>query len=299
VIEPAGGGPVAVLRIVLAGGAPAGIPSWMWWGTVGTWGALIGSFLNVCIARWPMELSVVAPRSRCPRCQRPIAWYENVPMLSWLALGGRCRGCRLRISVQYPAVELGITLAWVAAFLIYRSPLTALRVAVFVTILAGVAVTDLLYYLIPDGFTVFGLAWIFLSSVAGVFLGGSSGFATPYDALIGACVGAGAISIVGWLGEVALRKEAMGFGDVTLMAVIGAALGPQRTLLTIFVGATVGAVVFLLVVMPLAWIRSRRAGQAFEAPLVPFGVFLAPAAVVTFLWGGQLIAWYLARLGLG
>ena len=90
----------------------------------------------------------------------------------------------------------------------------------------------------------------------------------------------------------------MGFGDVTLMAVVGTALGPPRTLLTIFLGATVGAVAFLLVVMPIAWIRCRRAGAPFEAPLVPFGVFLAPAAIVTFLWGNSLLAWYLARLGL-
>lgn len=291
-------GAAAVLGVVLSGEAPPGIPGWMWWGTIGLWGAFIGSFLNVCIARWPMELSVVAPRSRCPRCQRPIAWYENVPVLSWLALGGRCRGCRLPISVQYPAVEIAIALAWIASFAAYHSPFTALRVAIFATILAGVAVTDLLYYLIPDGFTVFGLAWIFACSVAGVFLGSPGGFATPYDALIGACVGAGAIAIVGWLGEVALKKEAMGFGDVTLMAVVGAALGPPRTLLTIFVGATVGAVAFLVLVMPVAWLRSRRAGVPFEAPLVPFGVFLAPAALATFVWGDRMIVWYLARLGL-
>jgi len=283
---------------VVIGAAPVGIPPWMWWGTVALWGALIGSFLNVCISRWPMELSVVAPRSRCPRCQRPIAWYENVPIASWIVLRGRCRGCRLPISVQYPAVELAIALVWVAAFATSPSPLTALRVAVFVTILVGVAVTDALYYLIPDGFTVFGLCWIFVLSVVGVLLGDRGGFAVPYDALIGACVGAGAISIIGWIGEVILKKEAMGFGDVTLMAVVGAALGPPRTLLTIFVGATVGAVVFMLVVIPASWIRSRRAGVPFEAPLVPFGVFLAPAAVVTFLWGNRLITWYLARIGL-
>jgi leader peptidase (prepilin peptidase) / N-methyltransferase len=288
----------AGLSAVFMATAPQGIPSWLWWGTVGLWGALIGSFLNVCIARWPMELSVVAPRSRCPRCQRPIAWYENVPIVSWIALRARCRGCHLPISVQYPAVELGIALAWVVAFAAFPSPLTALRVAIFVTLLAGVAITDVLYYLIPDGFTVFGLIWIFVSSVIGVFIGDTGGFAVPYDALIGACVGAGAISIVGWLGEVVLKKEAMGFGDVTLMAVVGAALGPARTLLTIFVGATVGAVVFTVLVMPIGWIKSRRAGVPFEAPLVPFGVFLAPAAIVTFLWGNRLIAWYLARIGL-
>jgi leader peptidase (prepilin peptidase)/N-methyltransferase len=264
----------------------------LWWAFVGVWGALIGSFLNVCIARWPMELSVVAPRSRCPRCQRPIAWYENVPVLSWVALGGRCRGCHLSISVQYPAVEVGITLLWIGSFAIAPSPFDGLRLSVFATILAGVAVTDVLYYLIPDGFTVFGLCWTLATSLVGAIIADPGGFAAPYDALVGACVGAGAIAIVGWLGEVILKREAMGFGDVTLMAVVGAALGAPRTLLTIFVGATLGAIIFLLLVLPISWIRSRRAGGAFEPPLVPFGVFLAPAALVTFLWGNALIGWY-------
>ena len=290
---------VATLRgIALDVAAPPGVPPWLWWGTIFLVGAVIGSFLNVCIARWPMELSVVAPRSRCPRCQRPITWYENIPLVSWVALRARCPGCRLPISIQYPAVELGVALGWVAAFATIPSPFVALRVAVFGTILAGVAITDLRYFLIPDGFTVFGLVWVCVTSVVGVLLADSGGFATPYDALIGACVGAGAISIVGWLGEVILKKEAMGFGDVTLMAVVGAAVGPGRTLLTVFLGAALGAIVFLVFVMPIGWIRSRRNKVPFEPPLVPFGVFLAPAALVALLWGYRLIAWYLRRLGL-
>lgn len=264
-------------------------------------GAAVGSFLNVCISRWPLNLSVVRPRSRCPRCERSITWYENVPIVSWLALRGKCRGCRLPISIQYPAVELGIALLWVAAFAAFSSDwFLALRVAVFTTVLVGIAVTDLKHYLIPDGFTVFGLLWLFTTSLAAAMMGDPGMFATPYDSLIGACVGAGAISIIGWLGEVALGKEAMGFGDVTLMAVVGAALGPPRTLLTIFVGAAVGALVFIVFVAPIVWLRRRRAGTggAAELPLVPFGVFLAPAALFTLLKGDAAIAWYLSRLGL-
>ncbi len=288
-------------------------PMWaiaVMWTLVFVAGAAIGSFLNVCIARWPAELSVVAPRSRCPRCERRIAWYENIPLVSYLVLRGRCRGCRVPISIQYPAVELAIALGWTAAFAGFSDPFLALRVAVFGTVLAGIAVTDLKHYVIPDGFTVFGLIWVLTTSVAGALVGplrgssaGSALFAGPYDALIGACVGAGAISIIGWLGEVVLKKEAMGFGDVTLMAVVGAALGPPRTLLTIFVGAALGAVIFLLIVVPVAWLRSRRAGERaggapeFTLPLVPFGVFLAPAALVTLLWGTRFIRWYLARAG--
>ena len=264
-------------------------------------GAAVGSFLNVCISRWPLNLSVVRPRSRCPRCERSITWYENVPIVSWLALRGKCRGCRLPISIQYPAVELGIALLWVAAFAAFSSDwFLALRVAVFTTVLVGIAVTDLKHYLIPDGFTVFGLLWLFTTSLAAAMMSDPGMFASPYDSLIGACVGAGAISIIGWLGEVALGKEAMGFGDVTLMAVVGAALGPPRTLLTIFVGAAVGALVFIVFVAPIVWLRRRRAGAggAAELPLVPFGVFLAPAALFTLLKGDAAIAWYLSRLGL-
>jgi leader peptidase (prepilin peptidase)/N-methyltransferase len=254
-------------------------------------GAVIGSFLNVCISRWPDDLSVVAPRSRCPTCARQIEWYENVPIVSWLVLRARCRGCGEPISSMYPIIELVVGLGWVAAFLSF-DPFTALRVAIFGTILLGIAVTDARRYLIPDGFTVFGLLWALATSVVGIVVAETSPFADPYDALVGACAGAGAITIVGWLGEVVLKKEAMGFGDVTLMAMVGAALGPHRALLTVFVGAALGAVAFLGVVAPITWARSRAAGTSFELPLVPFGVFLAPAAMLTLLWGDRLIDWY-------
>ena len=267
-------------------------------------GAAIGSFLNVCIARWPAEQSVVAPRSRCPGCGHQIRWYENVPILSWLALRGRCSGCQGSISSQYLLVELLVALGWVAAVWVYGPTFTALRVAVFGTVMAGIAITDALHYLIPDGFTVFGLLWVLGSALGASFLadpavvdlpGAGSPFAGPADALLGACAAAGAIAIVGWLGEVALKKEAMGFGDVTLMAVVGAAVGPWLGLLTVFVGAALAAVVFPVLVLPIVWLRARRAGRPFEVPQVPFGVFLAPAALLTLLWGRELVDWYVLR----
>lgn len=260
-------------------------------------GASVGSFLNVCISRWPANLSVVKPRSRCPRCERPITWYENIPLLSWVALRARCRGCQLPISIQYPAVELGVAVGWLIVFIAYDDPFTALRVAVFGTVLAGIAVTDLQHYVIPDGFTVFGLVWVIVTSlVSFLALRDSAPFVDPYQALIGACVGAGAISIIGWLGEVIMKREAMGFGDVTLMAVVGAAVGSSGALLTIFLGAGLGAVTFVLVVLPIGWLRSRRRGTPFTPPLVPFGVFLAPAALVTLVSGHAMIDWYSSRL---
>lgn len=268
-------------------------------------GAVWGSFLNVCISRWPAGMSVVAPRSRCPNCERPIAWYENIPVVSWLALRARCRGCGKPISIMYPLVELAVAFTWLAAVTHYGPTLTALRVAVFVTLLIGIALTDALNYLIPDGFTVFGLLWMMTFSVVGAMAAEPGPFALPYEALIGACAGAGAISIAGWLGEVALRKEAMGFGDVTLMAVIGAAVGPQLALLTIFVAAALGSVAYVLIIYPIRLIRLNRdrrgsLGPPTEndeiVPEIPFGVFLAPAAVIALLWGPAIIDWYLGSV---
>ena len=270
-------------------------------------GAAIGSFLNVCVARWPLELSVIRPPSRCPQCETPIKWYDNVPILGWIQLGGKCRNCRAPISVVYPVVELGVALGWVVAAMAYGPTLTAVRVAVFGTIMLGISLTDAKHYVIPDGFTVFGLLFVLVTSVVSGVRGEMTPFASPWDALIGACAGAGAIAIVGWLGEVALNKEAMGFGDVTLMAVVGAALGPARALLVIFLGALVGAITFLLVVYPI--VRLRGAGNASETqmelplgarkavmPHVPFGVFLAPAAVLALVFGQQLLDWYLGQI---
>ncbi|HEY8174888.1 MAG TPA: prepilin peptidase [Gemmatimonadaceae bacterium] len=263
-------------------------------------GAAVGSFLNVCVARWPRDLSIMRPRSRCPRCGHQLEWFENIPLVSWLALRARCRCCDEPISVQYPIVELIVALGWMACFNHFGLTLTALRVAMFGTILLGIALTDLQHYLIPDGFTVFGLFWVLTMSVVGTFIDDQGPFVGPYQAVIGACTGAGLVAIVGWLGEAALKKEAMGMGDVTLMAFAGAGLGPQRAIVTVFFGALLGAVAFLAVVYPLARVRQSAhreqtelalGGSSFEAPLVPFGVFLAPAALVTLLWGADILAW--------
>ena len=265
-------------------------------------GAVIGSFLNVCIARWPRDLSVIRPRSRCPYCGHHLSWYENIPLVSWLVLRARCRCCDEPISIQYPLVELTVALAWLMSFSHFGVTLTAARVAVFFTILLGIAITDVLNYVIPDGFTVFGLFFLLSTSVISLFAIEQGPFALPYDALIGACAGAGLIAIVGWLGEVALKREAMGMGDVTLMAFAGAALGPSRAIIAVFVAALLGAVTFLLVVMPVARVRQSGyreqtelalGGGQFAAPLVPFGVFLAPAAFATLLWGDAALEWLL------
>jgi leader peptidase (prepilin peptidase)/N-methyltransferase len=271
-------------------------------------GACMGSFLNVCIGRWPEGLSVVKPRSRCPKCGHQIKATENIPLVSWMLLRGRCSSCGERISIQYPIVELLVGLLWLAAFLEFGVSFTAFRVAVLATVLLGISITDAKYFLIPDGFTVFGVFFVLLTSFVALYLGESYPFAGPWEAFMGMCVGAGAISIVGWLGEVWLKRPAMGFGDVTLMAVVGAAVGPTRALLTIFIGAVLAPIVLLGVVYPLsARGLADDAGQTelaletrgqWRKRELPFGVFLAPAALIALLWGDAIIAWYLRISGL-
>ena len=264
-------------------------------------GLCFGSFLNVCVARWPRDLSVMRPRSRCPHCGHQLAWFENIPLFSWLVLRARCRCCDESISAIYPLLEIGIGTLWAVSVWHFGPTFTAIRVAVFLTILAGVGLTDVKHYLIPDGFTVTGLLWCLGTALAAPLLGESPLFAGPYDALVGACAGAGLIAVIGWLGEAALKREAMGMGDMTLMAFVGAALGPARSIATVFLGATIGAVVFLAVVYPVAVMRrgrvtpqtelalGSRALPPVELPLVPFGVFLAPAAVIMLIWGDRII----------
>jgi leader peptidase (prepilin peptidase)/N-methyltransferase len=271
----------------------------------GVFGALVGSFLNVCIVRWPAEQSILKPsRSKCPNCGHQITWYENIPVVSWLALRGKCSSCGNRISIQYPLIELATAAIWFLAFLLPHisslapdaSNLTSVRLAVFATVMLGVSVTDARFYVIPDGFTLFGFGFLLVTSVVALFMGDVSPFVTPWPAFLGACVGAGAIAIAGWLGEVAFKREAMGFGDATLMAVCGAALGPELALFNVFVAAALGAVFFVAVVGPIAWIRARAAKRDFAMPMVPFGVFLAPAAVVTLFYGQRVLEWYLGTL---
>ncbi len=271
-------------------------------------GASFGSFLNVCIGRWPEGLSVVKPRSRCPKCGHQITAGENIPILSWLLLRGRCSGCGEPISLQYPIVEALVGVVWLAAYLEFGPTFTAFRVAVFTTVLIGIAITDAKHFLIPDGFTVFGVFFVLVTAFVALYFGEAEPFARPWDAILGMCVGAGAISIVGWLGEVWLKRPAMGFGDVTLMAVVGAAVGPPRAFLTIFIAALIAPIILLGIVYPLSARGLADDKGQTELPLeagggwrkreLPFGVFLAPAALITLLFGDAIIAWYLRISGL-
>jgi leader peptidase (prepilin peptidase) / N-methyltransferase len=185
--------------------------------------------------------------------------------------------------------------------------LEALRVAVFGTVLLGIAATDARLYVIPDGFTLFLLGWTLIVAFVAWFLpdgGESSRFAGPYEAIVGACTGAGAIAILRWLGERMFGREAMGEGDVTMMAGVGAALGAERAGLTVLVAAFIGAIVATIVVIPARLLLNRQPAAdgggttpddgARDVTEIPFGVFLAPAALFTLLWGDRLLAWYIA-----
>ncbi len=244
-------------------------------------GAVIGSFLNVCIVRWGAEpkQSVVHPRSRCPNCGRGIAWYDNVPVVAWLFLRGRCRGCGNRISVQYPLVEIATALIWAYMAAGHGGTLEALRGAVFGTILLGIGVTDFRAYIIPNEFTLGGLVLGLLFSLAG-------GIATLVEAAIGAGTGFLLLWAVGAGGTWLFKQEAMGGGDIKMMAMVGAFLGWRGVLLTVFLGALLGSLIFV----PLHFAGSRK--------LVPFGIFLALGAAAAWLVGPAIYAWYAGYVGL-
>jgi leader peptidase (prepilin peptidase)/N-methyltransferase len=244
----------------------------------GVLGAVLGSFLNVCILRLPAEQSVVRPPSRCPKCGKGVAWYDNIPVLSWIVLRGRCRNCGQPISIQYPLVELATAAIW--AYCAWRSgwSLETARVAVFGTLLLGIAMTDAREYIIPDEFTWGGLALGLAFSLAG-------GLAGLGQALLGAVVGFGLLWLVGLVGSWIFKQEAMGGGDIKMMAMVGAFLGWKGVLLTIFLGSLLGSIVFI----PLALAGRKK--------LVPFGVFLAIGGAAAYLVGPALLAWYFGYLG--
>jgi leader peptidase (prepilin peptidase)/N-methyltransferase len=236
-------------------------------------GAMIGSFLNVCILRWPADLSVVRPPSRCPGCDSGIAWYDNIPVLSWLFLRGRCRKCGRGISSQYPLIELSTALIWAYMFWHIGPGLEALRGAVFFTILLGIAMTDGREYIIPDEFSLGGL-------VVGMLFTLPGGFHEIGRGLTGAVIGFAVLWAVGAAGRRIFKEEAMGGGDIKMMAMAGAFLGWEGVLLTIFLGALLGTIIFV----PLSVLGKRK--------LVPFGVFLSLGAAATYLIGPAVIEWY-------
>lgn len=244
-------------------------------------GLVFGSFLNVCIVRLPNEdpkaRSLIKPPSSCPKCGREIVWYDNIPVVSWLALRGKCRWCGAPISKQYPLIEILVAVLWVGAALVYGATPHFLEAALFFTVLLGIAVIDARHYVIPDELSYGGLI---LGLAMALGAGGGAGL---IRALIGAVAGGAVLWLVRVAGGWVFKQEAMGMGDVKMLAMIGAFVGWRGVLLTVFLGALVGLLIFL----PLQ-LRKKR--------LVPFGVFLAVGAGVAFLFGDSIISWYVQFL---
>ncbi len=239
-------------------------------------GLAVGSFMNVVVHRLPRGLSVVRPRSFCPRCRRPVQWRENMPILSWLALRARCAGCGAPISVRYPIVEAAGGALAVAAAARFGFTVDAAFAYAFLMALLAITLIDWDYRIIPDGisipFIAAGLAW----SVASPRLGLA-------ESALGALAGGGSLLAIGEIYRLARKAEGMGGGDVKLMAMIGAFLGVRLVLPVVLIASLAGSI------YGLALVRGGRSGRT----AVAFGSFLAPAAAVCLFAGESLVSWYL------
>jgi leader peptidase (prepilin peptidase)/N-methyltransferase len=290
-------------------------------------GLAFGSFLNVCIYRLPRGLSVVAPRSACPECEQPIAFYDNLPVLSWLVLGGRCRHCKGKISPRYLMIELLTGLLFLACYWYFGLTLSTLKYCTFGFLLLGLIFTDAETKLLPDKMTLPGLALglvfsllVPVNDLASQFLSGMSNL--PFsgdvtarllsllDSLLGVAVGA---SFIYGAGAIYLRwrgTEGMGLGDVKLMAMVGAFLGIKLTIFTIFTASLAGSLFGLTTVL-VVWVKRtqrfmkrladahaarRRAWQSAQVVYrnyqMPFGVFLGSMAFIAFFFGDRFLHWY-------
>ncbi len=291
-------------------------------------GLVFGSFLNVCIYRLPRGLSVVSPGSACPNCDRPIRFYDNIPVLSWLILRGRCRGCESRITPRYLMVEVITSLLFLACYAHFGLTLATLKCAVFGFLLLGLIFTDAETHLLPDKMTLPGLCFGLLiaffvpvNDLLSLLLPGVVEFPVSsdlswrlfsfLDASLGALVGA---SFLYGIGAAYLRwrgVEGMGFGDVKLMGMMGAFLGLRLTILTMMTASLAGSIFGLWTVLAV-WIkRTQRRKHVFHEPAaaarkhawasalvalrrhqMPFGVFLGSMGLLAFFFGQQFLHWY-------
>ena len=239
-------------------------------------GICIGSFLNVCIYRLPASQSISRPRSRCPVCGQMIASYDNIPVLSYLLLGGRCRYCKVKIGLRYPTVELLGGLFALATYLKFGLSVEALIYVAFIACLLVVTFIDLDHKIIPNVITLPGIPIFFAAS-----------FALPsinyINALLGILIGGGSLFLVAWVYSLITKKVGMGGGDIKLLAMVGGLVGWQGVAFTIFVSSLVGTLSGLAVML-----HSR--GGMKQA--VPFGPFLAIGAITYIFFGSRLIHWY-------
>lgn len=260
-------------------------------------GLLIGSFLNVCIHRMPLDLSVVRPRSHCVNCKHTIAWYDNVPVLSYVLLGGRCRHCKAHISLRYPIVEL-LTAILFFVYVASKGPtLPAWKLCLFGAILIGLVFSDFEQRILPDEFTLGGtvaglaLAWFVplpgLTARALLWMAGlhwSPRWTSVAEALLGAAIPTFCLWFGGYLYAKVRHREGLGLGDVKMMGMVGAFLGLQGALLTLIIGSVLGSVVGYLYIL-----AARKDASSYE---LPFGTFLGIGGIAVTLIGTKLLTWY-------
>lgn len=300
----------------------------VWALAIGLFGLAFGSFLNVCIYRLPRDLSVVLPGSACPNCKQFLRFYDNIPVLSWLMLGGRCRYCKTRISPRYVVVELLTAVLFVACYVQFGLTLAGLKYCTFGFLLLGLIFTDAETQLLPDKMTLTGLViglvfslLVPVNDLASQWLPGlvslpvsseiSWHLLSLADALLGAAVGASFIYGAGAIYLRARGVEGMGFGDVKLMAMVGAFLGVKLTIFTLFTASIAGSLFGLWTVF-VVWVkRTRRrmarhhesaqqarrrawesAAIALRRHQMPFGVFLGSMAMLAFFCGNRFLRWY-------
>jgi len=273
----------------------------------GLLGLAFGSFLNVCLSRWPEGESVVQPRSHCRNCEHTLAWWENIPLLSWLVLRGRCRDCRAWIGWRYPLVELAVGALWaLTAWISFHAffPIEfAAGLMFLIWLLVGLAALDAEHLWLPDALTlpgiVLGFCWWF-------FQGEQIGWALhmpnePWDdaksagfRLLAITAAAGLILLIRWIYWLVRRREGMGLGDAKLMALLAAWLGLPGALLAFALGVVLGA---LAAVVMLALPAARKSEGGWAVQKLPLGTFLCVGGIVSSLWGQQMIAAYLRWAG--
>jgi leader peptidase (prepilin peptidase)/N-methyltransferase len=242
---------------------------------------LVGSFLNVCIHRLPREESIVMPGSHCPHCKRPISFYDNVPLISYLLLGGKCRHCRRTISPQYPLVE-GITaMSSFLLFLRFGPTWSYLFYFAFVAALIVITVIDLYHQIIPD-----------VISLPGIGVGLLGALIVPqitfFKSLLGVLIGGGSLFLVATLYQLFFKRDGMGGGDVKLLAMIGAFLGWDAVILTILLSSLIGSVSGIGIML------LKRKDFKYA---IPFGPFLSLGAVIALFYKKEIIFWYLHLRG--
>jgi len=239
-------------------------------------GLIVGSFCNVCIYRIPKNESIIYPASHCPKCRTTIKPVDNIPLLSYILLKGRCRNCGSKISIQYPVVELLTGMIYLIIYLIYGLSIQSLVYIILSSALIIIAFIDLNEQIVPD-----------VISLPGIGVGLILSFFVPYlsfiNSALGVVVGGGIILIIALVGSMIFKKEAMGGGDVKLAAMIGAFLGWRYTIISLFLGFFLGALAGIFLI--LSKIKSKE-------DMVPFGPFIALGSLITLLWGEKIIAWY-------